>query len=177
MIKASDDLRSEHQTILHVMILAERMLKKRRDSDDEAINDDYKDLIYFLKIFIDKCHHGKEEHFLFDELCRNGVVCEGGPIGQLLNDHNSAKAMVVSMEESLNSKNIEKFSSTFYNYIDLIRKHILREDKVFFIADNLFPEEEQKELLEKFEKFEEKVIGHGIHESLFSLVNKWEGAY
>jgi hemerythrin-like domain-containing protein len=28
-------------------------------------------LIYFLKTFADKCHHGKEENYLFKELAVN----------------------------------------------------------------------------------------------------------
>jgi hemerythrin-like domain-containing protein len=33
----------------------------------------------FLTVFVDKCHHGKEEEFLFPALEAAGIAREGGP--------------------------------------------------------------------------------------------------
>ncbi|MBK5262136.1 MAG: hypothetical protein JJE17_06145 [Peptostreptococcaceae bacterium] len=36
-----------------------------------------KELVYFLKTFGDKCHHGKEENYFFKELENQGIPNEG----------------------------------------------------------------------------------------------------
>jgi hemerythrin-like domain-containing protein len=36
--------------------------------------------LVFLKEFADRCHHGKEEDFLFPALEKAGIKKEGGPI-------------------------------------------------------------------------------------------------
>ena len=35
----------------------------------------------FSEDIADKCHHGKEENYLFKELVSKGIANEGGPVG------------------------------------------------------------------------------------------------
>ena len=55
--------------------------------DAESLLRYYGEVVYFLKIFADKCHHGKEENYLFKELINKGVTNEGGPVGVMLKEH------------------------------------------------------------------------------------------
>ena len=90
MGKATQDLRNEHEAILHVL----RIMEKATSSntiDDRIMLQYGNELVYFLKIFADKCHHGKEENILFDELAKSGVPIEGGPIGVMLQEHNQGR--------------------------------------------------------------------------------------
>ena len=44
-------------------------------------------IVVFLRTFADRCHHGKEETFLFPALIRRGVPSHGCPIGGLTMEH------------------------------------------------------------------------------------------
>ncbi len=65
MGKATQDLRNEHAAILHVFTVMDKMLADTTKKN-AAILKFGNELIYFLKIFADKCHHGKEEGYLFE---------------------------------------------------------------------------------------------------------------
>ncbi len=64
--KAIQDLRKEHESILNVLNIADKVISSR--SDEVKKLQFGKELVYFLKKFADKCHHGKEENYLFNEL-------------------------------------------------------------------------------------------------------------
>ncbi len=67
MNTASLDLINEHKAIQIALNILEE-IKERIEKKGEA---DYKDIISlldFMKEFADKCHHGKEEGFLFPAL-------------------------------------------------------------------------------------------------------------
>ena len=75
MGKATEDLRNEHESILHVFSILDRMLSSTTKSDVDNLQFG-NELVNFLKIFADKCHHGKEEDILFKELENKGVQNE-----------------------------------------------------------------------------------------------------
>ena len=86
MGKATQDLLNEHEAILHVFTILDKMLTSL-DANEERDLNFADELVHFLTIFADKCHHGKEEGFLFKELEALGVPNQGGPIGVMLQEH------------------------------------------------------------------------------------------
>lgn len=66
MGKATQDLRKENEAILYVLQILDKIMES--DSRDaETMLRYYGEVVYSLKIFADKCHHGKEENYLFKE--------------------------------------------------------------------------------------------------------------
>lgn len=177
MGKATQDLRNEHDAILHVFTILDKMLSSNSKSDADNLRFG-NELVYFLKIFADKCHHGKEEDILFKELEKNGVPNEGGPIGAMLKEHQQGREYIALMNKSLESKDLADFKNTAIKYRDLLRSHIAKENNVvFMMADKLLDDKKQDELFERFKNHEEIVIGHGVHEELHSKIHKWEDDY
>ncbi len=177
MGKATDDLRNEHDVILRVIEIANRMVASDIKKDAEKV-EYYNELIHFLRIFADKCHHGKEEHYFFDHLCNNGLVCEGGPIGILLTEHHQARSYVDSMSNAIKENDFAKFNLCIQKYGELLQSHIKKENNViFFMADNLLDEATQDEIYKNFEYFEDKIIGNGVHEQLHSMIDGWEAIF
>ena len=174
MGKATKDLRNEHDAILQVLSIVDRMMSADTKENDEIINFG-NELVYFLMLFADKCHHGKEENYLFEELILKGVKKEGGPIGVLLQEHQLGRDYIQIMNKSLESKNLVNFRANLIKYRDLLRRHIDKENNDLFItADRLLDDLKQDGIFEKFEKHEETVIGHGVHEELHAMIHKWE---
>ena len=67
MGKATQDLRKEYDAILDVLEILDAMISDDKKEDTEMLQY-YSELVYFLKTFADKCHHGKEENHLFVDL-------------------------------------------------------------------------------------------------------------
>lgn len=154
MGKATQDLRNEHDAILHVLEIVDKMLSTGTQKDDEVFKFG-NELVYFLKTFADKCHHGKEENNLFKELENNGVPNEGGPIGVMLQDHQQGREYISLMNKSLESKSLINFKTNAAKYRDLMQSHIAKENNVLFVmADKLLDDAKQDELFEKFENHE-----------------------
>lgn len=176
MGKATQDLRNEHDAILYVLRILDKMMQS--DSSDSEIRlRYYSEAVYFLQIFADNCHHGKEENYLFKELVNKGISNESGPVGIMLQEHAQGRDYIAQMGRSLGSKDISEFNSTASKYRDLLRQHIEKENNVLFIlADKVIDEQQQDLLFEQFEQHEENVIGHGVHEKLHAMIDAWADA-
>ncbi|MGV8907007.1 MAG: hemerythrin domain-containing protein [Acetobacterium sp.] len=177
MGKAIQDLRKEHDAILYVLqILDQMMLSKSNEGESQLRY--YDELIYFLKIFVDRCHHGKEENYLFKELVKKDIPDVGDSVIVMLQEHVQSRNFIAQMSQSLNEKDINSFNNVAVQYRDLVRSHIEKEDNILFqMADKVIDETEQDILFEEFEKFEENIIGHGVHEKLHAMINTWAKAF
>lgn len=176
MGKATQDLRKEHDAILFVLQILDQMMVS--DKDKEALLEYYDEIVYFLKIFADKCHHGKEENYLFKELVTRGIPNEDGPVGVMLREHALGRDFIAQMSRSHEQEDVDGFHHAARQYRDLLRSHIEKENGVLFpMADNVISEQEQEALFEQFERFEENVIGHGVHEKLHAMIDNWAKAF
>ncbi|MGI6420603.1 MAG: hemerythrin domain-containing protein [Syntrophomonadaceae bacterium] len=177
MGKATQDLRKEHDAILHVLQILDKMIESD-NIGSETLLPYYDEVVYFFKTFADKCHHGKEEDFLFQELVRKGIPKDGGPVGVMLREHAQGREYIAQMSRSIDEKNIEGFNNAAVLYRNLLRQHIEKENKVLFImADKVISESEQDLMFEYFQQYEEKVIGPGVHEKLHAMIDTWSQAF
>jgi hemerythrin-like domain-containing protein len=178
-MKALESLMEEHRVMERAAsLLEEATLKLYRG---EAVNRRaFALLLMFFKEFTDKCHHGKEEGALFPFLESKGIPREGGPIGVMLMEHDIGRRLIKALEEDL--ENIERDPEarrdavdSALSYVRLIREHIFKEDSILFkIADELMSADEDKRLVEEFEKIEINTIGPGVHEQLIKLLDEIE---
>lgn len=176
---ASEDLMNEHEGILLGLNILEKMIQLIKKNNQFEIND-LKEIIYFLRLFADKCHHGKEEGLLFPAMEKAGIPKENGPIGQMLIEHSEGRKYISQMAEATENEMFDKniFLQSATKYITLLRVHIVKENKILFpLGDKKIPLDKQAELIESFEVHEEKVMGAGTHEKLHELLHKFENKY
>lgn len=172
MGKATKDLRNEHDAILFVLKVVDEMMLSKKERAE--LLKYYDELVYFLKIFADKCHHGKEENYLFKELVDKGIADQGGPIGVMLSEHEEGRKYIADMTACLTAKDIPGINAAAASYGSLLRRHIEKENNVLFpIADKVLDEQKQELIFEQFERFEEKIIGQGVHEKLHAMIDAW----
>ena len=119
MGKATQDLRNEHESIIYVLEILDRMIQSDQ-VEPESMLRYYGELVYFLKMFADKCHHGKEEDYLFTELVKKGIPKEGGPVGVMLQEHALGREYIARMSRGFEEKNIEAFNEAAVLYRDSI---------------------------------------------------------
>lgn len=172
MGKATQDLKKEHDAILHVLKILDKAISGNRPEADKLKF--YGELLYFLKIFADKCHHGKEEQYLFPALTAHGIPNQGGPVGVMLKEHEEGRKYIAAMSKALEAQVLLEFKQAASGYRDLLRNHIEKENQVLFVmADKVLDENKQDDMFEKFEQYEESVIGHGVHEKLHAMIDRW----
>ena len=176
---ASEDLINEHEGILFGLEILQEIVKTVEQFGKADIKD-IDEIIDFLRLFADKCHHGKEEGLMFPAMEEAGMPDEKGLIDHLLKEHIQGRQYIAEMAASVSTGALQadRFAEAAANYIHLLREHIQEENAVRFpLADRILPIDKQQQLLEQFEAFEEEVMGKGTHERLHETLHKFEKKY
>lgn len=177
-MKATEVLMEEHEAVLYVLSILEKIcgqIESKKSFDHRHLSG----IIDFLKIFVDKCHHGKEEDSLFAELEKAGIRKENGPIGVMLSEHTAGRGYIKQLSEAFerNLKGESGYSTKIVdaarNYTKLLVAHIEKENKVLFkMADNHLSAAIDEKLLAEFEKIETEKIGVGKHEEFHKMIEE-----
>ena len=175
----AEQLKEEHEGITLMLRILEKVCAKMEAK--EKIDLGHLDRIMeFFKIFVDQCHHGKEEDLLFPAI----IPMEQKLIGLLLREHSQGRSYVRAMGQELTQmKKFEgltwvEYAANAQKYIALMTQHIQKEDNVLFpMFDGLLGKKKQMELVEGFEDLERKKIGEGIHEEFHKLLHELKEIY
>lgn len=169
-MRSTNELRAEHEGI-QVMLDVIEAVCDRIGSPQPAGESDLQAIMEFLRVFVDRCHHAKEEDLLFPALEAVGVPREGGPIGAMLAEHEQGRGLIRSMVDGLGTGNPAAFVAHARAYVDLLRTHIDKENQVLFVmADSVLSSSVDEELFEGFEAIEREHIGAGKHEEFHALL-------
>jgi hemerythrin-like domain-containing protein len=175
---ATDILRKEHDVILK-MLDATDAVGRRLLLGEKVSSDTLNGLLEFFRLFADRCHHGKEEDFLFPLLEKKGIPRGGGPIGVMLSEHGRGRELIHEMElaasQFQDSPGVSgrRWAQAAGEYTNLLREHIAKENDVLFqMAESLLTNEEQERLAQEFERMEIQKMGVGTHERLHSRMNE-----
>jgi hemerythrin-like domain-containing protein len=182
-MKATEQLRNEHEGIKLMMRILER-LSGKLEAGGEVDPEHLEQIAEFFRVFADKCHHGKEEDILFPAMEASGIPSEGGPIGVMLLEHEKGRGYIVGMAEAVakykagDKKAAPVIASNARNYIALLTHHIEKENAVLFpMADAHVSAKQQDSMFEEFEKIEAEKIGVGKHEEFHRLLDKLSAIY
>lgn len=182
-MKATNELKNEHQGIELMLRILQSVADKFERG--EKVNTEHLDgILEFLSIFVDKCHHGKEEEFLFPALEDAGVLNTGGPIGVMLSEHEQGRKLVARLKDAVTSyktgdKRIAVRAQLIINeYAALLTQHIAKENTVLFpMADAKLDAAKDAELFKAFERLENERIGPGKHEHFHELLHRLNDKY
>jgi hemerythrin-like domain-containing protein len=179
----TEQLKEEHQGISLMLQILEKVCAKM-EKNERVEPAHLEGIVEFFKVFVDKCHHGKEEDLLFPELEKAGIPRERGPIGVMLTEHTQGRAYVRAMGEAAQKfKKGEagaspEFVANARNYVALLTQHIQKENNILFpMGDKVLAGEKQAELLEGFEDLERLKIGAGTHEEFHKLLHYLKEIY
>ncbi len=176
-MRSIDVLRAEHDGI-GVMLQVLEAICRRLEAHEPLDGGELEAILGFLKVFVDRCHHGKEEELLFPALEAAGIPREGGPIGVMLSEHEQGRGLIRSMREALEGPDGSGFAATARSYIDLLRAHIAKEDSVLFVAaESILASNQDSALFEGFEAIERERIGIGKHEEFHALLGALSAKY
>lgn len=178
------DLKMEHDAVQLTLRILNKICQ-RIEKTEEIIDLRHADqLLEFFKVFVDKCHHGKEEELLFPALEKVGVSNKGGPIEVLLHEHQQGREYAQAMNAALaqytkgDRTAVNGFVKTAREYINLLDQHIDKENNVLFpLAEKHLSESEQARLWEGFERIETQKIGAGKHDEFHEMLDNLEDVY
>lgn len=182
-MKPTEDLIHEHKAIKVMLSIMSKIAENIRN-DKRVDTNDIEKIVDFLKTFADKCHHGKEENALFPALVEAGIPKENGPVGVMLHEHTIGRGFIKEISTSTekyrtgNSESIQLIEKSLSNYINLLQNHIQKEENILFpMAEKVLSIMKQNEVFEQFEKIEELVVGHGVHEQFHELLKQLKSKY
>jgi hemerythrin-like domain-containing protein len=182
-MKATEQLQAEHEGIKLMLRILEAICLKL-DAGEKVNPEHFNKIIEFFRVFVDKCHHGKEELLLFPVMEAAGVPKQGGPLGVMLAEHDIGRGHVRGMAEALERYKSEGgeaaglLATHSREYAALLTAHIEKEKNVLFpMADAHVPSSKQDELYEEFEKLEAERIGPGVHEEFHRLLDELAKRY
>jgi hemerythrin-like domain-containing protein len=177
-VRPTDILSDEHRVIEQVLACLER-LSENAEKQGRLDAPSAREAVDFFRNFADRCHHGKEETHFFPAVEAKGFPREGGPTGVMLYEHDLGRGHVRVMDGSIDAaaggdpEALRRFIDNARAYVELLRQHIDKEDRCLFaMADQALGAEDQRRLLEAFEKIEAEEVGAGTHEKYLEVANR-----
>lgn len=165
----TEELKHEHKIVLLVLEGAQKQINLPEGPESATMNE----LLDFFVNFVDRCHHTKEEKYLFPKLEERGIPRDGGPIGVMLSEHDQGRKLVSNMKQELSPAKVDALKEDLLRYVQLLRSHINKENEILFVmADKTLTEAEQQELSKAFAKVEAEEIGEGVHEKYHQLAHR-----
>ena len=182
-MKSTELLVQEHESIKQSLLILNKMCDKLQ-SGAQVDSSHLEQIVYFIKNFADKCHHGKEENILFDTMVKAGFPRDTGPIGVMFSEHDMGRDLVKGLSEAVErykageNNAVSSIVSNARKYSNLLNQHIDKENNILYpMADARLTTEQQTHILKEFEKFEAQEIGPGEHEKLHKIVNDLSKVY
>jgi hemerythrin-like domain-containing protein len=183
MADAIEILTDEHKLIETMLGSLEAFAERLGDEpeSDRATVREYTD---FFRKFVDECHHGKEEDYLFLRMSAYGFSNEAGPVSAMLSEqgegreHLNALADIGQGTGPLTARERTLVKGHALGYISRIESHMKREDDILFpVARHALPPFVLEELTVEFEKFDGNAVNRPIRENLLRIARELVAKY
>ena len=172
-----EELREEHGAIMKVLAILQRVARELEARNPDALDHVHR-ILEFMTVFIDQCHHAKEEEFLFPAM-EKARTKNSRLIEELISEHEDGRRMTAVLESALgglkqgSEQATVRFVETIRGYIQVFRTHIRKENgSVFPEARELLSELDRQAMARRFEKIEEERIGKGRHEAFHRMIEE-----
>ena len=179
----TDQLKAEHEKIMILLRILQGIcaeLEAKRDINPLYLGQ----VIEFMKIFVDKLHHGKEEELLFPMMRKVGGRRESGQVSELMIDHIKGRSLSRDMDlAALRYGRYDRdaparFVERAKNYISPLTEHIRRENEIYFpIVEKLLSEKQKKEVLDSFEELDKTMARHNEYSSMLQILRNLEHTF
>ena len=176
-------LMTEHRLIEQVLTCAVE-LARRAKAEGTLNKVNAEKILDFIQNFSDRYHHSKEETHLFRMMEDRGFSPYQGPTAVMRQEHDFGRNCVKQMADSLDSAAagdkaaLNKFVENANLFVDMLRPHIEKEDtRLYPMANNIFSDDDQAELLAAFNQVEEHEMAHGTHAKYLAIAEELANYY
>ncbi len=180
-MKPTDDLKEEHHAVKLMLNIMDGICIDI-ESGKEVKQEHLEDVVEFLKVFVDKCHHTKEEEYLFPAMEKEDIPGLQDIIDPLLEEHEHGRRNVRKISEAvsgnMNSDDLSTIVNSSRDYVELMTQHINKEEnRLFPMADEHLAQKDQDNMLKLFELVEIEKVGEGKHEEFHKLLHSLKDLY
>ncbi|NCO54347.1 MAG: hypothetical protein COS14_13680 [Bacteroidetes bacterium CG02_land_8_20_14_3_00_31_25] len=145
MKKIIEDLVNDHKLIVSLLDVIDKI-----DNSKNYEKDYFEKIIYVIKNFADKFHHGKEEEILYPYVVEHkGFSKENGPVAIMFIEHDEGRGYVKKASDELknNFANYSVIIENLKSYSELLRGHIYKEDNILYpMIDSVITDVENVQL-------------------------------
>jgi hemerythrin-like domain-containing protein len=181
-MKSVDQLKNEHEGIKIVFRVLRKMCQSLQSSQTIETNH-FEGILEFFEIFVDKCHHGKEEDLLFPAMEQAGIPRQG-PIEVMLSEHITGRGHIKSIRrkfarfQSGDTAVSEALADECEQYILLMLDHIYKENNILYpMGETRFTKEIDDKLYQDFKILENERIGTGRHDAFHQMIDQLTQIY
>jgi hemerythrin-like domain-containing protein len=183
MEKATQVLEHEQKIIRKVMtVMAELLeqLEARRTIDADLL----RDIVQFMRIFCDQCHHAKQQSYLFPLLESKGMPTAGNPITDLQKEHQKGRLLTGELSLACSIYIADqgtgrlRLMQALHGLVTLYGAHMWKEEYFLLpMADKILSAEDHKMLVHQFRAAESDigVDAHCAYEALAEDLQKRVG--
>jgi hemerythrin-like domain-containing protein len=171
-MEAISVLRAEHEGVLAVLTQLERAVSAA-EQGAPLPPDVFTDIGEFFSVFVDRCHHSKEEAVVFPRLARSA---HGAVASHLEEEHGRGRELATAYSAAVrgytpgDTASGQRLAAAARAYAAFLREHIDEEDRELFPAMEGTLAATDAALVAAFERIEEEQIGPGTHERLHRLI-------
>ena len=127
-------LMDDHQAAEKVIAALERGFQSSSGPDPALVGA----AIDFFTVYLEGCHHQKEERHLFPLLESRGLPRQGGPLGVMLSEHEENRRLLGQFESIGRAfakgerDQIEPLKQVFRAYASLMKQHFWKENDILY---------------------------------------------
>lgn len=184
-VKATQELMDEHNKILDILTVLDRLCKIF-ETGKKGITDDLEKIVDFLSSLKHVCHHKMEEDLLFVALKEAGTITLQDATGllitntiaEMIKEHEQSRILIKNMQDTLaeykagNLSIMDQFIDDLKAYIQLQRNHIRKEDQVLYpMAQAHLSLQKRKELAIEFERLKREGMGRESHNEFYRIMD------
>lgn len=165
-------LSAEHTAILYVL----EQLEQAVAASERGIAvpaDIFQNIQEFFMVFVDRCHHGKEEIEIFPRLQPDHAAL----VERLEAEHGTGRQLARSFAQAVQSYLPGKaatgatLAEAARAYAAFLRRHIDQETRELFPTVERVLGAEDQQIVDAFERIEVERIGPGTHERLHGMID------
>ncbi len=179
----ADQLKQDHDDMRTIVaVLAE--MASRFDEGEQVPADDLREIVGYMDVFVNRCHHAKEERFLFPALEEAGLQRIGGPLEIMTAEHELEANFLTGMNDAVaryangDGQSGQVITQYARDYGALLTRDMEQEDQLIYpLAEQQLPERRQEEILTQFEQVEQEVLGPSRHDAYHTMAHELAERY
>jgi len=183
MMKPTLQLKEEHEGTRQMLRVLEAVCGQAERAG-EVNREHFSHILEFLTVFVDRCHHAKEDDLLFPAMERAGVAKDNKAIFYTREEHHTLRRYVQDIQQIFEAyaaggaDAVGRLTEQSRRYMAFLIPHMEKEEKYLFpLADRTLSGTQQDELVAAFDCLEAERIGLGRHEEFHMLLTQLENFY
>jgi len=177
MSTPNEDLMKEHGLLNRLLLIYEEIIN-RLQTNIIVSHQIIHNVAKIIRTFIEDHHEKTEELYIFPLLINNNMEVE--LVNELIEQHKLGRIITDNIMKLTLQNTIDKTKliGNISNFIKMYRYHESREDTIIFPKfRGLSSDQEYKELGEKLEEEEDKIIGYSDTLQIVTIIEKYLGIF